>query len=188
MVPMTRTISASIVMALGAGLLWGGLALGSAAPASAKERCVFLADQPGGKLLINACNGCRVVTVERRRPSHPAPTYRTYTLPANSKSPLTTRGRDRTRVTREERCESPAQEAQTEAQRLGQCILLSQTRKGEPALLNQCDPCRSAVVELIGADGLRTRKLFNVLGNTFETFDADGAQQARVIGERDCRK
>lgn len=153
----------------------------------AAKRCVTLIQKAGGQVLVNGCNSCRTVKIERKRPSSPAPVYRTYTLPKKSSNDLPLRGRGRTRIVSDQACERPGSSDTSKAERSGHCIVMTRKRSGQTVMLNQCDTCQSAVLERTRPDGSHTREVITVLGKSFIPVDPKGALQARIVVQKACR-
>lgn len=68
--------------------------------------CVFLLPDGGGTLL-NRCDGCREVTLERMHSSDSAPLVRALMVPGQSLAPLPFRAAGRIRIIGERACPPP---------------------------------------------------------------------------------
>lgn len=77
-----------------------------AAPAAgAESSCVMLLPDDGGTL-INRCESCREVTLERMRLGESIPNIRAMTLPGDASALMPFRGPGRTRIIGERACPS----------------------------------------------------------------------------------
>lgn len=86
------------------------LALPHAAHASSPPEpiCVFLLPERGGEAVVNRCNACREVMLERERFGVGAPTVRALMLPGEAMTSLPFRGPGRTRILGERACPAPS--------------------------------------------------------------------------------
>ena len=66
--------------------------------ARAATTCSRLFKTAGGEQLINSCNSCRIVKLQRKRPGEGAPINRTYTVPPKTTTNLSFRGPGRSRI------------------------------------------------------------------------------------------
>ncbi len=81
-------------------------ATGSASGNPADPSCVFLLPEGGGTVL-NRCDGCREVTLERVHASDSAPLVRALLVPGQSLAPLPFRAAGRIRIIGERACPPP---------------------------------------------------------------------------------
>lgn len=89
--------------------LLGITLLSSVAEAIPINRCArILRDQAGRETVVNACNTCITVTVERRRPglNNDMPSIRNYNIPSGTHQPLSFLGPGGTRIVNETACPS----------------------------------------------------------------------------------
>jgi len=85
----------------------GALALASVAEAISINRCArMLRDAAGREIILNACESCIKVKVERHRPGQNlgTPNQRDYIIPSGSHQPLSFRGPGLTRIVSEGAC------------------------------------------------------------------------------------
>ncbi len=156
------------------------------------QRCVRLATQAGREILVNACQACRIVHLERKRPGGGFPAQRTYTVPESSRVTLSFRGPGRTRILSEGPCRAAAP-GETGEQTPGEtreakCIHFRQSMGGPVVLFNSCQACRAVVVERAGPAGARNRQTFAVAGGSSVPLARPGAPvQARIVTEKPCR-
>jgi len=88
----------------------GTLALTSVAEAMSINRCArMLRDGAGRETVLNACETCIIVKVERHRPGQNpgTPNQRDYIIPSGSHQPLSFRGPGLTRIVSEGVCPTP---------------------------------------------------------------------------------
>jgi hypothetical protein len=101
MITRSALIAAALVAFAAGGLTTPPEAIG------AEPYCVFLLPDVGGETLINRCNGCREVTLERTRPGSAIPNIRSMMLPPEDATPAPFRGPGRTRILGERTCPRP---------------------------------------------------------------------------------
>jgi len=127
------------------------------APADASsQRCVRMFSQGHSEFVVNACDVCRRVSVQRRRAGNQgAPTMRTYDLLPGSKFSLPFKGPGRSRVTSDVPCRD-VQERSRDVKNTAKgnaCVSLVGTARGGIALVNECSECRAAAVERFSKAG-----------------------------------
>lgn len=96
---------ALLLLALLSALLSGAPAQAHAA--GIEPLCVLLFSDEGGETLINRCQACREVTLQRLREGEGIPNVRSLMLPGEATVPTPFRGPGRTRVLGERTCPSP---------------------------------------------------------------------------------
>ncbi len=154
----------------------------------AADRCVHLVTRADGRVMVNSCNACRTIKIERRRPGGTVPSYRNYTLAPKSTTHISLRGGGRTRIVGDKACETASGTAPGPQQPQGPCISITRKRTGEPVLFNQCGLCRTVILEHLAPDGNRTREVLRVLGNSLKRLNPKGAIQTRIVAQPPCRK
>ena len=91
------------------------MAFASVAEAMPINRCArMLRDAAGRETVLNACETCIIVKVERHRPGQNlgTPNQRDYIIPSGSHQPLPFRGPGLTRIVSEGTCPTPGAPAQ----------------------------------------------------------------------------
>lgn len=170
-----------------------GVILASLLPdeASASARhlgvsCVRLFSQEGGEVLINACEVCRRVGIERTRPGAQFPTARTVVVPERSRIELSFLGPGRTRLTSEEQCRTAgsgeADAGRSDGQR---CVQFARSR-GAYLLVNGCGTCRSVAVLRTDPAGRQSRGTYLVGPQSSLAYPADGAVTAAIADDAPC--
>lgn len=177
---ITMTIT-GIIIALAAG----GMA--SASDRHLGASCVRLFPQEGGEVLINACDVCRRVGVERARPGAQFPTARTVVVPEQSRIELSFLGPGRTRLTSEEECRiARADEAGIGRSDGRRCVQFAASR-GAHLLVNGCGECRSVAVLRTDPAGRQSRGTYLVAPQSSLPYPADGAVNAVIADDMPCR-
>lgn len=157
----------------------------------AADACVRLVRVPGGETLVNGCDQCRQVNVQRRRPGGGVPSVRKITLPQKSAQPLPFRGPGHTRITGVGGCEGKGDapfrtgSQMTEA---SNCVRFEQTATGEAVLVNTCQVCRTVGVERADTAGRATQARYAVPARSMMPFKARGAATARIISDDVCSR
>ena len=153
------------------------------------NKCTQLVHKRGGKLLLNRCSSCRVVSVERKRPSDAAPVYRTVTIPKNSRISLSYRGPGRTRIMSDTPCAGKSGGVlPTNKPAPGPCIRFQKKRDGGLNMVNSCAACKTVVVERTARTGERSHQAFSIAPKAYVPVPSKGAALARVISEKSCRQ
>lgn len=96
-----------IIEIIGVTAVMGMLVIASGASALPVNKCSrIIKSSVGSETLLNRCDVCMKIKVERRRPgnSGAAPTMRDYTMPRGSKQPLPFKGPGGTRIVAEFPC------------------------------------------------------------------------------------
>ena len=169
-----------VIIALAAG----GLA--SASDSYLGVSCVRLFPQDGGEVLINACDVCRRVGVERARPGAQFPTARTVIVPEQSRIALSFLGPGRTRVTSEEGCRSAGPDDAIAPRFDGRrCVQFARSR-GTYLLVNGCGECRSVAVQRIDPAGQQSRSTYLVGPQSSLPYPAEGAVNAAIADDMPC--
>lgn len=99
-------IRAPLVVAAAVAFAASALPAANATPAPPDPFCVLLLPDDGGTL-VNRCEGCREVTLERQRPGEGIPNIRAMMLPGQAATPTPFRGPGRTRILGERQCPPP---------------------------------------------------------------------------------
>jgi hypothetical protein len=90
--------------------IFSAVASGRPAPvyaAGAEPSCVMLLPGAGGEILVNRCQSCREVTLQRLREGGGIPSVRLLMLPGEAAAPTPFRGPGRTRIMGERTCPPP---------------------------------------------------------------------------------
>ncbi len=152
-------------------------------PIKKSKKCVLLVRQSGRDVLVNACNTCRVVHVQRKRPGEGFPVTRTFTLAKRTQTPLSFRGRGQSRIISDGACGDSAPE-QLEGEK---CVKFHRFPNGSPGLFNQCPACRVAIIEFEMQDGRRTRQSYRVNNRAYVALFNRTAKTARIAADRACQ-
>jgi len=170
------------VFAIGAQVYGTGKA--EARPVS---QCVTLiTGRDSGDLLINRCPVCRVVSVERKRPSDSAPVYREFTVPKSSRTTLSFRGPGRARVVSDQACRAGESDpGQDGSEKPGTCVRFSR-RGGDLILTNSCAVCRSVVIKRTAAGQKTKHQGFTLAARAAVPVPSQGAAQAQIMIEKQC--
>jgi len=164
--------------------------------ANAALKCSRLFKTASGEQLINSCNSCRIVKLQRKRPGAAAPITRTYTVPPKTTTNLSFRGPGRSRVLSDRSChpgvisdnETRSNPSPTTVGKY--CILMQRVEKAGVtglALANTCNKCRIAVVDRVDLSGSRRSQNIAISGNSVITLHAKGAVQASIMSEKSCK-
>jgi len=163
----------------------GGILAVIQSPAmSAAPQCARTYAQGHSEFVINTCDTCRRVSIQRRRiGANGAPTMRTYDLRPKTKFPLPFKGPGRSRVTSDVPCRdeagggrdvlNPGKGRRTEAPKT--CVALQATSKNGVVLVNSCGECRAAAVERFTRSG-------NSMGREFYKLRPRGSTRVAPKG------
>jgi hypothetical protein len=172
-------------------LVWQNLT-GDVAAAS---KCSRLLKTTGGEQLINSCNSCRIIKLQRKRPGTNAPINRTYTVPPNTTTNLSFRGPGNSRVLSDTSCYPVAFNNMGKKNNISpkradkRCILMQRVEKAGIAglaLANTCKECRIAVVDRVDSRGSRRSQNVVIGGNSVVPLPSKGASQAGIMSEKSC--
>lgn len=183
------TLGAVAVVAVTA---FGPVAVATGSVAAAERdpylgvRCVRLLAAAAGDVVVNTCQVCRQVGVERTRPGARFPTTRTVVVPPGSRIELGFRGPGRTRVVSEEACWDEGGKAAEPAGDGRQCVQFGRLQ-GSFVLFNACPQCRRVVVERTGPDGGVGRTTYLLAPRSRLPFPSAGAAKATIAAESACR-
>jgi len=168
--------------------------------ANAALKCSRLFKTASGEQLINSCNSCRIVKLQRKRPSAAAPITRTYTVPPKTTTNLSFRGPGRSRVLSDTSChpgviddKDKHKENKSNPSSSGvgkRCILMQRIDKAGVtglAIANTCKECRIAVVVRVDLSGSRRSQNIAISGNSIIPLPAKGAAQAGIMSEKPCK-
>jgi hypothetical protein len=160
-----------------------------AAVASARavgiNQCVALVGGNGNKKLINRCPVCRVVSVERMRPSNAAPVYREFTLPKNSRVPVSLYGPGGARIVSDVPCAGAKKLNKRTVSKPGTCVRFNR-KGGNLVLVNSCQVCRAVLLERTAKDRSRRKQSFTIAARTIVPVAARGAVLAKILSEMSC--
>ncbi|MEK9723077.1 MAG: hypothetical protein VW405_06275 [Rhodospirillaceae bacterium] len=146
------------------GALLGALAvtlavMAAAANADAAGRCTHVVQKGGSEYLVNTCDACQVVNIQRKRQGVAMPIMRTYNVRARSRFETPFKGNGASRISSEVPCEGEQgagvnvmdpKDAKPAAR---QCVALKATGAGGVVLVNSCSSCRGVAVERYAANG-----------------------------------
>ena len=185
--------SAFYIAAIAALAAWAAMAL---QPAKAgAPQCARMFAQGHSEYVVNTCNTCRRVGVQRRRiGSKGAPVMRTYDLQPGSKFPLPFKGPGRSRVTSDVPCRdelgggrdifNPGKGRRASAPQ--QCVSLQNTRGGV-MLVNQCKECRAAAVARYTRAGKSLgRQFYKVRASSSVPVSPKGAASVGYLTDVAC--
>jgi hypothetical protein len=168
-----------------------------AAPADgAALTCTRLVRTLSGDQLVNTCASCRIVKLQRKRPSSAAPINRTYTLAPKTTTDLSFRGPGQTRINSDTPCRPSASGSapKSDPKKIKgdgkRCIVLQRTQKAGItglALANTCNECRMAVIDRINAKGERRSQSIAIGGRSLLPIDPLGALQAAILDDKPCK-
>ncbi|MGB0684252.1 MAG: hypothetical protein ACPGOV_16225 [Magnetovibrionaceae bacterium] len=152
-----------------------------------KLGCVQVVNLQGRPSLINRCNQCRIVSLQRKRPSDTVPISRTFTIPAKSTIEHAFRGPGRTRITSDAACEAvtPNPQSGGVASADGERCIGFRKAGGQILVVNTCRVCRTAQIERFG-NGPASQATVMVGPRSFSALAREGASQARVLAEAGC--
>lgn len=186
------TLTITIILATGVppvsaimtGLVAAGTASASDHPSGIS--CVRLFPLQGREVLINGCDVCRRVGVERDRPGAQFPTTRTVIVPEQSRIELSFLGPGRTRVTSEEECRAAASaEPDTGRSDGRRCVQFARSG-GTHLLVNGCGECRAIAVVRTDTSGQQSYGSYLVGPRSALPYPLEGAQGAAIAEETNC--
>jgi hypothetical protein len=187
-----RTLTwAAIIAAIGTFIL------GSLGPVQAgAPQCARTYAQGYSEFVVNTCNTCRRVGIQRRRiGSKGAPVMRTYDLRPNSKFPLPFKGPGRSRISSDVPCRdelgggrdifNPGKGRRRSAPKV--CVALQNTGRGNVMLVNQCSECRAAAVARYLSSGQSLgRQFYKVRPKASVRVSAKGAASVGYLADIAC--
>ncbi len=184
---MLRRLS-FIALVIALGVLISGL---PGASQAAALKCSRIIKQNGREFLINSCDACRIVSIQRQRPGADAPISRTVTIPQKSKVTLSFRGPGHSRITSDVPCK---QASGGQSARPGgpqgdgkQCIGLRRTGNNGLALANSCNRCRTAIIERLDGRGGKKMQSVVIAAGRAVALPSKGAAYARILMEKNCK-
>lgn len=185
-ITFTLTMTMALTMA---GVVTKAIVPGSASAADPLSgiRCVRLFSLQHHEILINACDVCRRVGVQRDRPGAHFPTARTVVVPEQSQIELSFLGPGRTRLTSEELCRAaePAGAGTRHADGR-RCVQFARTGDAH-LLVNGCGECRAVTIVRTDSSGGQSRSNYVVGPRSTLPYPSDGAVNASIAGETGCR-
>jgi len=167
-----------------------------ATSAQAALKCTRVATTLSGEQLINTCGSCRIVKIQRKRPSAAAPINRTLTLAPKTTTGLSFRGPGQSRILSDTPCRpsaingarpKPKKSTKSDGKR---CIIMQRTNKAGVtglALANTCNECRMAVVDRINGKGERRSQSIAIGGRSQMPIKALGALKAAILDDSPCK-
>lgn len=171
-----------------------------AGPAQAAFKCTRLVKTLGGEVLVNSCNSCRIVKIQRKRPSSSAPINRTYPVAAKTKTGLSFRGPGQSTILSDTPCrptssnamsgEAPNVDGKTARGDGKRCIILRKTQVAGIsglAVANICKECRMAVIDRINAKGERRSEKVAIAARSMMPIASLGAMQAAILDDKSCK-
>lgn len=168
----------------------------AAAPAEAALKCTRLVKTLSGEQLVNTCGSCRIVKLQRKRPSSAAPINRTYTLAPKTTTDLSFRGPGQSRINSDTPCRPSAQGSapKSDPKKIRgdgkRCIIMQRTQNAGVtglALANTCNECRMAVIDRINVKGERRSQSIAIGGRSLLPIDPLGALQAAILDDKPCK-
>ncbi len=163
---------------------------------AAAPQCARAYAQGHSEFLINTCDTCRRVAIQRRRyGANGAPVMRTYDLQPKTKFPLPFKGPGRSRVTSDVPCRdelgggqdllNPGKGRRADTPQV--CVSLQTTAKSGVVLVNQCGGCRAAAVERYASNGKSLgRELFKLIGRGTVRVPPKGAAKVGYLVDVAC--
>ncbi len=133
------------------------------------SKCARMYSQQIREFVVNSCNTCRRVAVQRRRVGlYSAPIMRTYDLQPKTKFPLPFKGPGRSKIASDVPCRDQAGGGQnilkpSQIQTLDQpknCISSRNNRKFGLTLINNCRECRTVALASYSRSGKLNRRRF----------------------------
>ena len=135
-------------------------------------QCARMYSQQFREFVVNSCNTCRRVAVQRRRVGlYSAPIMRTYDLQAKTKFPLPFKGPGRSKITSDVPCRDQAGGGQSilrpaQTQPLDQpknCVSSHRSRNFGLTLINDCKECRAVALGSYSLSGkLNGRRFYKL--------------------------
>lgn len=175
----------------------GGIVAAFPNPAdAAAPQCARTYAQGHSEFVLNLCNTCRRVAIQRRRiGAKGAPIMRTYDLQPKTKFPLPFKGPGRSRVTSDVPCRdetgggrdllNPGKGRRQDAPQT--CVSLQSTAKSGVVLVNRCGGCRAAAVARYGRDGRAIgREFYKILGRGTVPVARKGAAKVGFLADVAC--
>lgn len=165
-------------------------------PAQAAPQCARVIAQGYSEYVVNTCQVCRRVGIQRRRiGAQGAPVMRTYDLQPLAKFPLPFKGPGRSRVTSDVPCRdeagggrdilNPGKGRRTSVPK--SCVSLRNTGKGGAVLVNQCGECRAAAVARYSKSGQPMgREFYKVRPRARVAVPSKGAASVGYLADVAC--
>jgi len=192
-IPLWARLGALIALliawpALAAGVVTPAPRIGAGLALPVAMKCSHLVSGPGGETLVNTCDMCRIVTVQRKRPGADAPISRTLTVGGQTRNELSFRGPGHSRIIADVPCrqKQPGASPTPGGEGEQRCIMMQQAG-GRLALFNLCEECRAVVVERIDKKGGRRMQTLSVGGKSAAPLESQGATGARILSEKSCK-
>jgi hypothetical protein len=171
----------------GSAALPSGLSASNPLLVSVKGRCISTKRNRAGRdVLVNRCNQCRIIKIQRKTRGSSFPQSRSYRVGARKEVQLSFKGRGQTRLLSEQPCESEQEAALDHAYK--DCAKIAKRNDGTPALINACPICRGVVVQRIAANGSSQRQVYTMTGESIIRIPLRGAAVLRVVSELSCTK
>ena len=152
--------------------------------AEAAKRCVIVAKQGTREVLINRCAECRRVKIERKRSNGGFSTHRNFTIPKGATTQLPFRGRGYSRIATDQPCTDTGVVGPADQK----CIVIQNSTKLGPVLVNTCTDCRMALIEVREPTGQRVNKTYAVAGRSYIPFRTAKALDARILKQAVCKR
>jgi len=153
-------------------------------------RCTHVSTRGGGEVLVNTCNACQRVTIQRKRRGIAMPVMRTFNVQGRNAFPVSFKGPGRSRITSEIPCKGGQNIVDPKAQQaaIRKCVALKKTREGGVVLVNSCTTCRGAAIERFTANGKSMgRQAYKLNPQSVVSVNPKGASGVSYLADVACK-
>ena len=155
--------------------------------------CTRILQQNGSEYILNTCDACRKVRIQRKRRGIAMPVMRTYNIQPFLKFRTPFKGVGRSRITSEIPCEGTKGarvnllDPQTKNNQQKNCINLQATRSNGVVLANKCSSCLGVAIQRIGINGKHMgQQVYKMEPLTMISVRSKGAAQVRYLAAVPC--
>ncbi len=180
------------------GTVWAlflGLLIGLIFPINtiSAGACTRIHKENSSEYILNACDACRKVNIQRKRRGIAMPVMRTYNIQPLSKFPTPFRGIGRSRITSEIPCEDTKgaginiTDPHTKYKQQKNCINLHAVGSKGVVLVNKCSRCQGVAIQRISTNGSSMgQQIYKMKPLSVIAVRSKGAAQVRYLNEAPC--
>ena len=155
--------------------------------------CTRILQQNSSEYILNTCDTCRKVRIQRKRRGIAMPVMRTYNVQPFLKFPTPFKGVGRSRITSETPCGGTKGasvnllDPQTKHKQQNNCINLQAAGSNGVVLENKCSSCLGVAIQRIGITGKHMRQqVYKMKPLSRISVPSRGAAQVRYLAAVPC--
>ena len=155
--------------------------------------CTRILQKNSSEYILNACDSCRKVNIQRKRRGVAMPVMRTYNIQPLSKFPTPFKGIGRSRITSEVPCKGTKgagvniTDPHTKHRKQKNCIKLQAAGSKGVVLVNKCSSCQGVAIQRLSTNGNSMgQQVYKMKPLSVISVRSKGAAQVRYLTAAPC--